>query len=129
MSSTGHSRGRLSVSTLASNTSTIRLEWQPREVSPVSIRDNHDRTPNASVSALGSTHSEDEEEIEGYQAQSTPSSRRGELSSAERMYKNLQRDRTPVSNSGSVKGKKKSESTGTKRSWLQSRYSLLGGRV
>jgi serine/threonine protein kinase len=129
MSSTGHSRGRLSVSTLASNTSTIRLEWQPREVSPISIRDSSNRTPNASVSALGSTHSEDEEEIEGREGQRTPSSRRGELSSAERMYRNLQRNRTPISNTGSVKGKKKSESTGTKRAWLQSRYSLLGGRM
>jgi serine/threonine protein kinase len=137
MSSTGHSRGRLSVSTLASNTSTIRLEWQQREVSPISIRD-HNRTPNASVSALGGAPSEDEEEMVGNEEQRTPSSRLGELSSAERMYRNLQRNRTPFTNTGTNvgsnigsinKGKKKSESTGTKRAWLQSRYSLLGGRM
>jgi serine/threonine protein kinase len=129
LSSTGHSRGRLSVSTLASNTSTIRLEWQPREVSPISIRDNSNRTPNASVSALGSAHSEDEEVTEGQDGQKAASSRMGELSSAERMYRNLQRNRTPFSNTASAKGKKKSEGTGTKRAWLQSRYSLLGGRM
>ena len=130
LSSTDRSRGRLSVSTLASDSSTIRLEWQQRDVSPVSVRDGN-RTPNASACASEDAASEDEEENGGTDEQVTASSRRGELSSAERMYRNLQRSRTSFSKTGGEsKGKKKTESgSGAKRAWLQSRYSLLGGKT
>ncbi len=133
LSSTDRSRGRLSVSTLASNSSTIRLEWQQRDVSPVSIRDGN-RTPSASASGLEDVISEDGGTMDGIDEPITPSSRRGELSNAERMYRNLQRSRMASGDSGGGnKGKKKAEttssSTGAKRAWLQSRYSLLGGRT
>ncbi|KAF7506153.1 hypothetical protein GJ744_012217 [Endocarpon pusillum] len=130
LSSTDRSRGRLSVSTLASNSSTIRLEWQQRDVSPVSVGDGN-RTPNASACASEHAASEDEEVNDGTDEQTTASSRRGELSNAEKMYRNLQRSRMSLSKTGGEsKGKKKTESSaGAKRAWLQSRYSLLGGKT
>ncbi len=137
-SSSDHSRGRLSVSTLASNTSTIRLEWQQRDVSPISVRDR-ETTPNASVSALTSPVSEDEEDSDvvytrGHsrnpQEQTTHSSRPDDLSIAEGTGKKSQPNRMSFTRSTSEnKGKKKAESTGSRRAWLQSRYSMLGGRM
>jgi Protein kinase domain len=146
LSSTDASRGRLSVSTLASNSSTIRLSWQPRDVSPISLR-NANRASNASNSALGDAVSGSEAEETDLDVEipaPLSSSRKGDLSSAEKMYRTLQRNRgmfgdgAPGGLGAGEKGKKKvdaaggvrdSTAPGAKRTWLPSRYSLLGGRM
>lgn len=143
-SPTEHSRGRLSVSTLASNSSTIRLSWQERDVSPVSVRDG-DRTPNESTSALTSVPSDDEIEADDGNAnvgararhaeeQTTSPNRRGDMLRADGVGRFFQGGSVSIVNTtGESKGKKKAENkgenTGSRRAWLQRRYSLLGGKT
>jgi hypothetical protein len=138
-SSMDHSRGRLSVSTLASNSSTIRMSWQDRDVSPVSLRDPEDTTPNASASVLTSVPSDDEAEPDDHDAKEGPrsvdpeeqaqSSRQEDKSRSERVGRYFQSGSVSVVNtSGDSKGKKKAENTGSKKTWYQRRYSLLGGK-
>lgn len=135
-SRSSHSRGRLSVSTLASNTSTIRLSWQERDVSPMSVRDLN-RTPNASVSALTSPVSDDDEgegEATDRDIRSRPYSpdaeKQNQAASAGEVDRHSRAGRKPPARpAGDGKGKQKAEGTGSRRAWLQSRYSMLGGKT
>lgn len=134
------SRGRLSVSTLASNTSTIHLSWQERDVSPMSAHDT-DKTPNASSSMLTSARLTDVANAEEGDFRTRAYSNDGEkedmhlgrtqdLSSLEGMGRYWHRNRESVSDGANEgKGRKSSERAGSKRAWFQARYPIVGGRI
>jgi uncharacterized protein YdaT len=64
------------------------------------------------------------------EAQSAEASRKVEMARAERVYRNLQRSEVLIrGNLPEDKGKKKLESTGSKKSGIRSRYSILGGMM
>ena len=139
-------RGRNSVSTLASNSSTIRLSWRQRDVSPVSL---HDQMGNsgASICATPST-----DRIESVPVAATDASSRSRqtsdprdagggdfrkmvgLARMERLYRNVKQNevtiRAPNATGSEAKGKRKpAETTSPKKGGLASRYSILSGRV
>jgi Protein tyrosine and serine/threonine kinase len=130
---------RHSVSTLASNTSTLRLSWQQRDVSPVSAG-GRDTPTNASCAPI-SAGSQDPEaagqdviharaqpsELEG---QSKDPRRRGDLSGVERLSRKSSRGNVlAAAPSGESKNKGKQDSASWSRAAIHRRFSLLGGKT
>lgn len=142
------SRNRNSVSTLASNTSTLRMSWKPRAVSPVSSQGTRlypDSPAGESICVRSAkeghrrgVNGDDEDDqysvaagldSTGSGGQSRRASKTWDLSTAEQMWENLQSDQVSTQPaSGEHKGKQRAaDGAGSMRARLKARYSLLGG--